>query len=814
MLISYRWLQRHVDLAGITPREVAEDLTIHTAEVEGLARFAPWLDDVVVGRVVAHGRHPDADRLSVNRVDVGGGECLSIVCGAPNVGQGQTVAVARAGTMLPTGEDGSLVKLKKGRVRGQESQGMICSVRELQLGDEHAGIWVLDTAAPLGTPIARALGLEDWVVEIDNKSLTNRPDLWGHRGIAGEIAAIHGRPLRPLEFALPAADSPAHYPVRVETASCFRYLGLPIDGVANGPSPDWLRVLLLAVGQRPIDLLVDLSNFVMLDLGQPNHLFDRDRLSPAGIEVRDARPGETMATLDGIERRFSSADMLICSGGAPVAIAGVMGGEAARVEASTTRLLLEVASFHPTTVRRTSARLGLRTDASTRFEKYLDPTLPALAAAHLVAILRAIQPQVAFPQALGDAGDWTDPSRTIDLRPDRVREVLGAAIPDAEIARILASLGFGVARGALWRIEVPAARATKDIAIEEDLIEEVGRMYGYGRLPVQRIRADVEPPPREHRRLLVRRLEDRLSGAARFHQAMTHSFQSDALLAALRLASLPHVEVVNPVVAGYSKVRRSIVPSLLGVLAENRRHRAEIRLYEIGKGYLPEGTDERGQPGERHEIGLVWAAPRLDPGAHFDAPCFARLRGVVEDLVAHAGAEAPRWRRTAPGEAPPWAHPGKTVLAESPGSAGPLALVGELEPGLHGAIGLAGELDCQVAAGLVSIDLLLAHPRRAGAYRPLPRFPGVKLDVALALPVDVPAGDAAAAIEAAGKGLVQAIELFDVYRGETLGAGRKSLAYHVLLQSPERTLTDADAARFLARLERGAAELGGELRRD
>ncbi len=383
MLISYRWLGRHLDLSGISPEDVAEDLTIHTAEVEGLERFAPWLDDVVVGHVAEHGPHPNADRLSLCRVDIGGEEPLQVVCGATNVAQGQKVAVARVGTRLPLGDDGGLVKLKKGKIRGVESHGMICAVDELQLGDEHWGIWVLDTDAELGTPISKAMGLEDWIIEIDNKSLTHRPDLWGHRGIAGEIAAIRGRELYPLSSGLPEIASGEPYPVTATTKNCFRYIGLPIDGVRNGPSPDWLRHLLLAVGQRPLDLLVDISNFVMLDLGQPNHLFDRDRLSSAGIEVRDARTGEKMATLDEVEREFTADDMLICSGDEAVAIAGVMGGEASKVEPTTTRLLLEVASFHPTAVRRTSARLGLRTDASTRFEKHLDPTLPATACTHL-----------------------------------------------------------------------------------------------------------------------------------------------------------------------------------------------------------------------------------------------------------------------------------------------------------------------------------------------------------------------------------------------------------------------------------------------
>src|SRR5688572_19055748 len=392
MKISYRWLRRHVDLSGLSPREVANDLTIHTAEVEGLAPFAPWLGEVVVGKVVERAKHPDADKLSLCRVDVGPrgeGQLLQIVCGAANVAQGQRVAVALPGVTLP----GDL-KIKKTKIRGVESQGMICSERELQLSDEHEGIWVLPGTPEPGTKVSAALGLDDWVIEIDNKSLTHRPDLWGHRGVALEVAAIHGRKRKPLDLAFPKTAPGTPYPVRVESAACARYIGLPISGVKNGRSPEWLRALLLAVGQRSLDLLVDLSNFVMLDLGQPNHLFDLARLSADGIRVRDAGPGERMRTLDGVERVLTGDDMLICSGDDVVALAGVMGGGGSKVTPETSELLLEAACFLPAPVRRTAARLGLRTDASARFEKNLDPTLPAKAAAHLVHLLREMQPGI------------------------------------------------------------------------------------------------------------------------------------------------------------------------------------------------------------------------------------------------------------------------------------------------------------------------------------------------------------------------------------------------------------------------------------
>jgi len=806
MKLSYRWLGRHVDLTGIGPEQVVEDLTLSTCEVEGLERFLPHLANVVVGFVKEREKHPDADKLSRCTVDVGDGLLRTIVCGAPNVAAGQKVAVALPGTELPGG-----LKIKKSKIRGVESEGMICSERELGLGDEHSGIWVLPAEAPLGKPVDEALSMQDWVIEIDNKSLTHRPDLWGHRGFALEIAAMHGRELVPLSAALPTPGKGKPVPVRIESPNCSRYLAVPIDGVAARRSPEWLRALLVAVGQRPIDLLVDLSNFVMLDLGQPNHVFDRTRLSPEGIAVRNARAGETLVTLDGVERRLSAEDMLICSGDAPVAIAGVMGGAGSKVEGGTEQLLLEAASFHFASVRRTAQRLGLRTDSSTRFEKNLDPTLPLAAAARYLELLREIEPRASIPALPTDAGSWTDPARTIRFRPGRARTLLGVELPDARMSAILRALGFGVqpVEGG-FDVRVPSARATKDITIEQDLVEEIGRIHRYGNIPEHVLTGEIVPPPRDggwQRRMLVRALQDRLGGAARFHETLSYSFVSDALLAELGQAEQRFVTVVNPVAEGLSKVRRHVLPSLLEKLSSNRRLSADLRFFEIGKGYQPEYASTRGEPREVHELALVWAA---------DQPAdtlLSMLRGVLDELVSALGFEPLAWSSSATELVPTWAHPVKCLAGRCGAQEDVLVTLAQLEPRRKSALGLKGELDCNVAAAELSIDLLLSAPRRAKSYRALPKFPLVKVDVAAAAPAEVQAGTLAAAVERAGKGLVDALDLFDVYSGPNLGTGKRSLAWHVTLRSDARTLTDEDVAKFLQRVERELAAAGAELRR-
>ncbi len=806
MYVSTRWLSRHVDLSGIRPEQICEDLTLSTAEVEGLEPFAPHLEDVVVGLVRERNAHPDADKLSVCTVEVGDGDPLTIVCGAPNVAAGQKVAVASVGSVLP-GD----FKIKKSKIRGVASQGMICSVRELELGDEHDGIWVLDSEAAVGTPVAEALDLRDSVIEIDNKSLTHRPDLWGHRGIAGELAAIYSRPLLPLDDSLPARGDASAFPVRIDTPACSRYLALPIDGAQALPSPDWLRFLLLAVGQRPIDQIVDLSNFVMLDLGQPNHTFDRHRL-PAGIEVRMARDGESMVTLDGETRALEPSDLLICSNDEPVALAGIMGGETSKVGADTSELLLEIATFDPVIVRRTSSRLALRTDSSSRFEKSLDPTLPMRAAGHFARLLQDLQPDVRFPAEISDAGDWSDPAHTLRLRAGRVRSALGKDVADDEIEQILTRLGFGVRAAADgFDVDVPSARATKDVTIERDLVEEVGRIHRYGNIPEKPLRADISPPRPDPRRELVRRIQDRLAGAARFHETLSYSFVEDAWLEKLGLAEAPHVQVVNPAAQGQDKVRRSVLPSLLPGLEANRRLRDDVRIFEVGKGYVPEEANDRGEPRERHLVALVWAGTRPGKRARFDAGRFQQLHGAVADLLDHLQIGSASWQPAA--GPPPWAHPAKSLEAVVPGGGEPLAVVSELDPALLPQLGLSGDLASEVAAAELSVDALLAAPQTGGRYRTIPRYPGIKVDVAVSLDEATPAGDVEAAIAEAGKGMVADIELFDLYRGENIGAGRKSLAYHVLLQSASKTLSDKDEQKFLRRFEQTVSKIGGELRK-
>jgi phenylalanyl-tRNA synthetase beta chain len=807
MLISLKWLGRHIDTSGLSPQQIASDLTLSTAEVESVDEFLPHARGVVVGKVLTRVPHPKADRLSLCRVDVGGPEPLPIVCGAPNVAEGQTVPVALPGTLLP-----GIGRMEKAKIRGEVSLGMICSEQELGLSDDASGIWVLPENLVPGRTLAEALELSDWVILVDNKSITHRPDLWGHRGIARELSAIYRRPLLPLDTSWPKLGAAPQVPVTIEHPACLRYIALPIDGVEALASPLWLRLLLRAVGQRSLGQLVDISNFVMLDLGQPNHVFDRNELGTDGITIRKARPAERMTTLAGQVLTLSEDDLLIASNGEPVALAGVIGGANSEVRGSTRGLVLEVATFDATSVRRTSVRHGLRTDASARFEKSLDPELPPLAAAHFARVLSMLQPGVSFPSPVTDVRTAAPKSIEIVLRPGRVRDALGADLSDDAIADILSRLGFGVSvsqRGTerALSVKVPSDRATKDIGIERDLIEEVGRLHGYGNITERPLIAPIVPPPHDERRWLVRRIADRLAGAAHFTETISYSFQSDELLALFGLSDLPHAILQNPVVMQQSRIRRTLVPSLLGNIEANRRYRDEVRLFEIGKGYLPENENEKHEPEERHLVGLVLCAP-LQKNASYRDNSLARLQAVVADVLSVLERPRVAW---GPAEAAPFGQPGRALGATYPSGASVATLWSVRQDVLAG-LGLKAGLSSDVAVAEISIDAVLAAPRETRRYSPMPRFPGIKVDVAIAVPAAVRSAQVVEVIQGAAGSVCRAVDLFDVYTGEAVGEGKKSLAYHVLLQAEDRTLGDSEERKFVARLAPALEAIGGALR--
>lgn len=802
MKISLKWVGRYVDLSGITPEQVYDDLTMSTAEVEGLEHYGEGIDEVVVGHVLAREKHPDADKLSVTQVDCGDGETRQIVCGAPNVAAGQKVAVVLPGSKLPTA-DGGTFKIKKSKIRGQESLGMICSEKELGFSDESDGILVLPEDAPIGAKVVDYLDVRDVVIEIDNKSINHRPDLWGHYGIARELAAIYGRTLekliRPVKI---PTEGPALDVQIADRDACPRYIGTVVRDVKIGPSPQWMRNLLTAVGQRPIDLVVDLTNFVMLELGQPMHAFDLRQLDQgAGIGVRFAKPGEVLETLDGQERKLESSDLLITSGDRPVALAGVMGGAGSAVAEDTTDLLLEAANFHPATIRRTSTRLGLRTDSSARFEKSLDPTGCAQATHRFLELLGQECPGARAAGPMVDPAAWEYAPKTVTLRRARLDLKLGISIESAKVKSILESLAFEVTETETgFDVVVPSFRATKDIAIEDDLIEEVGRMFRYDNIPEEPLVSTVEPPVRDAELFLARELVQVAATELACNEVYNYTFVSDDIATLCRAGDAPYTRVTNPVAPENARIRRHVAPSLLASLQRifEAHQDGEVRLVEDGRGYHPEVRDPDGLPHEVREVSVVWS--RRD-GEH----PYADLRAAVETLLVRAGYPG-ELEEAFSSETQPWMHPGRSVRIDRAGHV--IGVVGGLHPEV------AKALDVPLTTAVATLDLraMLRSERRDLRYEPISPYPEQPVDVALLCPVDTKPRELAEFLRGCGKKLIRKLELFEIWAGEGVPAGKKSVNFTVTLGAMDRTLTAKDEESFLRRVREGAGALGAELR--
>ncbi|HEY6029969.1 MAG TPA: phenylalanine--tRNA ligase subunit beta, partial [Gaiellaceae bacterium] len=740
--------------------QIAAALSISTAEVNGIERrgVPGDLARFRVGRVLEAGKHPDADRLQLTKVDVGEGEPRSIVCGAWNFGAGATVAVALAGAVLPNG-----LTLERRKVRGEVSDGMILAEDEVALGEDHAGIMLLPDGLAPGTPLADALPLTDQVLLVE--STGNRPDLLSVYGIAREIAALYDLPLADMPGDSPRTRPKQTVEVTIEdTAACPRYDARLFEHVAIAPSPLWLRARLLAAGVRAISNVVDITNYVMLALGSPLHAFDHAKLAEGRIVVRRAGDGEQIRTLDGTVRALTPDDLVIADAERPVAIAGIMGGEESEVGPETQTVLLEAANFEQLGVLKTGERLHMRSEAQTRWEKGVAPELAEAAAVYATELLVELTG--------GRYAGHTDvkaelPARpAIRLRPERVGEAIGLDVPEAEQRERLERLGFAVAED--WSVQVPAWRA-RDVRREIDLVEEVARF-----------RLEDVPATLPARREMFGRLtrEQRLRRAVGdvlvgqgFYEAYTYSLQPedphpDALVLPEPLSELQRV------------LRTTLLHGLLGAARLNVNvGNEEIALFEIAHVYLPSG----GQlPDERwHVAGVV-------RGGYF------RAKGAVETLLEALEIE-PRFAAAA--------HPfmPSPACAETHGG-----WVAQLDPRL---------LDGEWGAFELDLDELFAHVPERILYRDVVTFPPVREDLAFAVAEEVPAGElAAAAREAAGEELRE-IRVFDVYRGPQVGEGRKSVAFAVVYQSAERTLSDEDAARLRgAIVAELARRFGAELR--
>jgi len=807
MKLSLSWLHEWIEFDA-APERVAEALTTRGFYVEDIEERGRSYPGVVVARVLEVQKHPNADKLSLCRVDGGAGE-LRVVCGAPNVKAGMWVPLATVGAKLPGG-----VTIKKSKIRGEESQGMLCSARELELSDDHEGIvdlerWlnegghVAPAALTLGKPFDQLGEAPDTVLEVEVPF--NRPDGMGVLGLAREVRAALGARWSAAAGAWRSARwrGRSDFDLELEDREgCPRYIAQCIDEVQIGASPAWIRRRLEAVGQRSINNIVDITNLVLLEFGQPLHAFDLERLGGRAIRVRRAAAGESIVTLDGKSRALDPEVLVIADRERPVAVAGVMGGRDSEVTERTTSLLLECAWFDPTRVRRGSRRLGLSTEASKRYERGVDPEIGSAAAARFLALLKEVSP-TAKPAAARERDLMEGRRRTVTLRPARGTRLVGLEFGAAEARRQLESLEFQVESGDPLRVTVPSWRP--DVRIEEDLIEEVARGHGYDKIPEAAAGADGVRAERSPRERLVTRARGAMLARGlneAIGPALIGEREAELTAALLGAGAARLVKLENPASREGEVLRPSPVAGLLRACAHNLKQGARaVRLFEVGTTFLA-GTGAL--PDESRMLAAIVCGSRYahaHDGAGGDLDV-ADARGLWDAWLAEMRVDTPEWRAYS---ADGWKSGASAELASGTSRIG---WAGLLDPALLG----AWDIEVPVHLFAVMLDALPSAPAVPHAVMP-GRFPPVRRDVAFFVPSGTPHADVVRVLVAAGGKAITAAEVFDVYAGAGTPAGMKSLAYALEFQDPQRTFTESEIRAIQDRMvEAVAKECGGRLR--
>ncbi len=788
MNVTYNWLKEFVDF-DLTPEQLADMLTMLGLEVEGMNTLGSGMDDVVVARVESREQHPNADKLSLCKVN-SGSELLDVVCGAQNFAAGDTVALARIGAVLP-GE----FKIKKSKIRGQESFGMLCSEKELGLAEESSGIMILPPSLELGQPLFQALGLKDTLYEI---GLTpNRADCLSAIGIAREIAAKLGTTLTTPSLTIDEGDDPVENRISVTVEDgdlCPRYAARHISGCRIAPSPDWLVKRLSAVGIRSINNVVDVTNLVMMELGQPLHAFDCDQLAGQRIVVRRAAQGELFTTLDGQERTLTCNDLVICDAERPVALAGVMGGLNSEISPETTTVLLESACFKPASIRTTSKRLGLHTESSHRFERGIDVEGVSFALDRAASLIACLAGGTVSKGALDVYPGRVEPA-AITLRPQRANALIGISLPTEEIVRILTNLRFSVRTLAYGNLEVLAPSYRVDIEREIDLVEEIARLNGFDRIPTSMPLARVGSDRPTLHQSLQRSVRDALVSLG-LHEIINYSFTdpgaADRLLLSADDPRRTVISLANPLVEEQSVMRTTLLPGLLETVSRNSKFRSlDLRFFEMRRVYLPRAGEEMPQEPIRIAAALTGSREREGWCHGAEAVDFYDAKGVVENILELLHIEGAKWVADTP---EPYFHPGKScsivVGRERIGA------LGEIHPAVQEAF----DLDRPVYCFELDFEKLVSSCRGQAAITVPSRFPDSTRDMALLVPEEIPADRIIDCVKGVKAREIEQVEIFDVYRGSGIPDGFKSIAIRIRYRSFERTLLDEEIAAIHAKV--------------
>ena len=792
MNLSMKWLSDYVDVGHITPREFAEAMTMSGSKVEGWEQEGSEIRNVVVGKVAEIVPHPNSDHLFICQIDIGKDENIQIVTGAQNVHQGDFVPAALHDSYLPGG-----THIKKGKLRGVESNGMLCSVSELGLTVNdfpyaiEDGIFIMqEPDMKPGQDIQSAIGLDDICVEFEITS--NRPDCLSVTGLAREAAITFDRPLDINKPTIQKTTDDIHSLLSVEVTApdlCLRYAARMVKNIKVGPSPRWLRERLRASGVRPINNIVDITNYVMLEYGQPMHAFDYKYVEGGKIIVRRANEGETLETLDGVERKLTSDMLVIADEKKPSAIAGVMGGEFSGIGDDTNTIVFESACFSGPSVRLTAKKLGMRTEASARFEKQLDPEtcIPAVErACELIELLGAGEVIGGIIDA--DHSDHTE--YRIPLEPDWINRFIGIEMPVEKMHHILTRLGCKIDGD---DVITPSFR--NDLEHKADISEEIARFYGYDKIPVSAIRGIANGQYTSTQKF-ERRIQ-RVLQAQGLYEVSTYSFISPKYYDKINLpadSSCRNCVVIrNPLGEDTSVMRTTTIPSMLEVLSRNYNNRNKTaELYEVGKIYIPQND----QP-------LPEEKPIVVMGMYGEDCDFFSLKGIVETLLHTLRVED--YEVTAKSDHPTF-HPGRCAEIRIGDTA--LGIIGEVHPSVleNYEIGTRAYLAC------LDVEQLFQHVAPEKGYRPLPKFPASTRDLALICDEELPVAQLQKTISAAAGAVLEEISLFDVYRGAQVEAGKKSVAYNLVLRAPDRTLTDEEADAAVKRALKALKAIGVEIR--
>ncbi|MBU0981999.1 phenylalanine--tRNA ligase subunit beta [Patescibacteria group bacterium] len=803
MYISLDWLREYVDLPKkLNLGEFANLITIRSAEVEGIEDQQKAFEKMVVGRITKLKKHPDADLLRLTIVDIGDKKEVQIVCGGSNLKEDILVPVALPGAIVKWhGQE--IVEMKIARVRGQESHGMICTAEEIGLPAAEDEREILDLShlkTKPGTSLAKALNANDTIIEFDNKALTHRPDLWGHRGIAREIAAITGSKFtdkHPNPKIPQNGESPA---ITVKDSElCPRYMGVIIKGVRIGDSPEWLAKRLRATGHSVINNIVDVTNYVMEEIGQPLHAFDLKQIS-GGIVVRTAKKNEKIVTLDGETKILDENMLLIADKKKPLAVAGVMGGENSGIDEKTVDILIESANFDPVSVRQTSVRLGLRTDSVQRFEKSLDPLQCEIAIKLATKLILELCPEARVAGPIADIAnfDTSEPLVPVDVK--RVQTKIGVEVPPAEMGNYLEQLGFEV-QGKLkenaqtFVVKVPSWRATKDVDIEDDIVEEIARMYGYEKIPaiVPALPAFVPKPNFERRHKHDTRAI--LAYALGLTEVYNYSFYSKQTVKDYGLNPNEHLHLKNYLSEEQSLLRTSLIPNLVRSLREAAKYEDMPHLFELGRVYIRKG---RFMPEENKMLAAALLLPKTEKNP------FTFIKGILEKYFEVFNIEGAQIQKN---ESPaPYMHPFQTASVVLRGKN-----IGSLFT-LHPALTEEEDFDGRVACFEVNFSSMSKARQVGKKYEVQSVYPSIEFDVSVLLDKKVTVGELEKALKRALPDYLKKIKLFDSYEGDKIEKGKKSLAFRLTLQADDRTLENSD----LVEAQRAAWEtlekLGGAVR--